>query len=162
MVTKVVEGKHDVPAEERQRIVDHVLAQLALGTPVSKIFEEGTGLCSEATWYRWLLNDQSLREEVAQAREIGCERHIDQMIVIADDREGDTDPQSRRVRIYAREKAAAMLAPRRFGQRLDVTSGGKPLPAPQSATLVDNRIKSVLMLVQQRKEADEETRKLLD
>lgn len=98
-----------------------------------------------------------------RARELGFERIIgEELIDIADNREDDSDPQSRRVRIWAREKAAAMLHPRRFGNTIDVTSGGKPLPAPQSVTLVDNRIQSVLMLVQQRKEADEATRLLME
>lgn len=166
MVTKVDGESHELSSEERQRIADHILGQLSVGRPLSKIFEEdavSARLCGLATWYRWAVKDQSLREEVAQAREQGCERLVEEMVTIADDRTGDTDPQSRRVRIYAREKAVQMLAPRRFNmQRVDVTSGGKPLEAPKSVTLIDNRIQSVLMLVQQRKDSDEAMRTLLE
>jgi hypothetical protein len=153
------------PDDVREAAIAHVIEQIALGRPVTEIFAkdraELEGKCSIATWGRWIAQDQALREEVERARELGCERLVEEMITIADDRTGDTDPQSRRVRIYAREKAAQMLAPRRFGPRVDVTSGGKALPAP-SVTLIDNRIQSVLMLVQQRKADDEATRLLLD
>jgi len=166
MVTKVDGESHEVAPSERQRIADHVLSQLATGRGLSKIFEEdakSAKLCGLATWYRWTLKDQSLREEVAQARELGCERLVEEMIEIGDNKRADPDAQSRRVRIYAREKAVQMLAPRRFNlQRLDLTSGGKPLEAPKSVTLIDNRIQSVLMLVQQRKDDDEKVRALLE
>lgn len=166
MTTKVDGESHSVAPEERRRIADHILAQLALGRALSKIFDEdaeSARLCAPATWYRWERSDQSLRDEVAQAREQGCERIVEEMIDIADNKKDDPDAQSRRTRIYAREKAVQMLAPRRFNmQRMDVTSGGKPLPPAQSVTLIDNRIQSVLMLVQQRKAADDELRKLLD
>lgn len=157
MVTKVDGKSHEVDPDEKRRIADHILAEVSLGRSVSKIFEEegdAERLCSPATWYRWLVGDQSLRDELASAREAGCEKLVEEMVTIADDKTGDPDAQSRRVRIYAREKAAQMLAPRRFGQKLDVTSGGKPIEGPKSVTLIDNRIQSVLMLVQQRKDAD--------
>lgn len=163
MVTKVDGESHSVDADEKRRIADHVLAHLSLGRPLSKIFKEdaaSASLCAEATWYRWVRDDQSLREEVAQAREQGMERLVEEMVEISDDKQ--EDPQSRRVRVYAREKAAQMLSPKRFGQKLDVTSGGKPIEAPKSVTLIDNRIQSVLMLVQQRKASDAELRALLD
>jgi len=150
---------------ERERIASHILAELALGRSLRKIIAEDKeehGLPDIATWLSWQVSDPSLHEQVARAREHGAERLVEEMVEIADDKQGDTDPQSRRVRIYAREKAAAMLAPKRFGQKLDVTSGGKPLPEPKSVTLIDNRIQSVLMLVQQRKDDDETIRGLLE
>lgn len=164
-MTSKVDGEHTISAEERSRIADYVCEQLALGRSVKNIFEqdsEAQSLCSRSTWNRWLMSDQSLEASVARARCQGLTAILEEIVDIADDRKGDPDAQSRRTRIYAREKMAAMLAPAVFGQKLDVTSGGKPLPAPQSVTLVDNRIQSVLMLVQQRKDADAATRALLD
>jgi hypothetical protein len=141
--------------EERTRIASHVLEQLALGRSTKKIFDEDgakEALCARSCWNSWLLNDQSLEDSVARARRIGLSAIVEEMVEIADDKTGDTDAQSRRVRIYARERMAAMLAPAVFGQKLDVTSGGKPLEAPKNVTHIDNRIQSVLMLVQQRKD----------
>lgn len=154
-----------IEGEEKQRIVDYVCEQLALGRSTRKIFEQDKKkerLPALSLWNKWLINDQSFEEQVASARRLGLSAIIEEMVEIADDKKSDPDAQSRRTRIYAREKMAAMLAPAAFGQRLDVTSGGKPLPPPQSVTLVDNRIQSVLMLVQQRKDAEAETLKLLE
>lgn len=152
-------------SEERLRIVDHVCEQIALGRSTRSIFKEDAAeqsLCVLSCWNSWLINDQSLEDQVARARRQGLSAIVEEMVEIADGKEGDPDPQSRRVRIYAREKMAAMLAPHVFGQKLDVTSGGKPLEPPKSVTLIDNRIQSVLMLVQQRKDSDEAIRALLE
>lgn len=151
--------------EERMRIVDHVIEQIALGRSTRKIFEEDgerEALCTLSCWNSWLINDQSLEDQVARARRQGLTAILEEIVDIGDDRKADPDAQSRRTRIYAREKMAAMLAPHVFGARLDVTSGGKPLEAPKSMTLVDNRIQSVLMLVQQRKADAEAMRTLLE
>lgn len=158
-------GHPETPPEEKERITEHVCAELAKGRSLKKIFEEDgkrEALCDRATFLRWRLNDITLRDKVACARADGLEAKLEEMTEIADDRKSDPDAQSRRVRIYAREREAAMLAPALYGAKMDVTSGGKPLPAPQSITVQDNRIQSILMLVQQRKEQDETVRKLLE
>jgi hypothetical protein len=150
---------------ERRRITEYVCSQVAEKRPLYKVFAEDgerEKLCSLAQFNRWLVNfPDEVRDKVAQARELAFEAHIEEMIEIADDKQSDPDPSSRKVRIYAREKAAAMIAPRRFGQKLDVTSDGKALPAPQTnVTMVsDNRVQTLIALAAQRKE---EKAKLLD
>jgi len=148
--------------EERIRIIDHVCEQIALGRSTRAIFKEDKDLPALSCWNSWLINDQSLEEQVTRARRLGLSAIIEEMVEIADNKKADPDAQSRRTRIYAREKMAAMLAPHTFGQKLDVTSGGKPLEAPKSVTLIDNRIQSVLMLVQQRKADDAAVQALLE
>jgi hypothetical protein len=150
--------------KERERIEQHILSQIALGRTLSKIIDEDRkehGLPHISTWISWQVESEELHEKVARAREHGAERLVEEMVTISDDKAGDPDAQSRRVRIYAREKAAAMLAPRRFGQKLDVTSDGKALPAA-NVTINDNRIQSLLSLVDQRRLADQAGRLMLD
>jgi hypothetical protein len=154
---------HEYSPEERERIANYVCAELAKGRSMRKIFEEDgrrEKLCDRAVFSTWRNQSDSLHDQIARARGEGLEAILEEIIEIGDDK--DEDPQSRRVRIYARETLAAKLAPALYGNRVDVTSGGKPLPAPQSVTLVDNRIQSVLMLVQDRKKLDEQLRGLLE
>ena len=141
--------------EERERIVSYVCSQLSLGRSMKKIFEEDRErekLCDVSVFYAWRSEDTRTHEKVARARASGLEVTLEELPAIADDKVSDPDAQSRRVRIYARERMAAMLAPALYGAKVDVTSGGKPLPPAQNVTLIDNRVQSILMLVQQRKD----------
>jgi hypothetical protein len=148
---------------ERERIAQYVCGQLSRGRSIRKIFEEDKReqkLPALGTFLAWRLDDARLHERIAHARASGLEQLLEEIPEIADNK--DEDPQSRRVRVYARLEVAAKLAPALYGQRMDVTSGGKPLPAAQPTVVIDNRVQSILMIVQQRKEADEATRLLLD
>ena len=152
-----------ISPEERERIAQHVCGQLSLGRSIRKIFEEdrkSANLPALGTFLAWRLDDAQLHERIAHARASGLEMNLEEIPEIADNL--DEDPQSRRVRVYARLEAAAKLAPALYGARMDVTSGGKPLPAPQHLTLNDNRVSSILMLIQRRKEDDEAMRLLLE
>jgi len=131
--------------EERERIVDHVCVELTNKRPVYKILAEDEGLCSAYTFAVWQGKFPEIADKVARAREAACEQLIEETIAIADDRQEEAN--SRKVRIQARKDAAAMLAPRKYGQRIDVTSGGKALEAaPPPAVQLDNRIAALLTL----------------
>jgi hypothetical protein len=136
---------------ERARIAEYVLDELAKGhsltTICNGIFKAiGVGV-SYSQWMRWQLADEVLRERVAHAREAGATKLLEEVIEIADDKSEDSN--SRRVRIYAREKYAAMIAPQRFGQqKLDITSGGKALPQPIQAST--DRIDALLAIAAMR------------
>lgn len=133
--------------EERAKIVEHVLDELAKGRSLSKICADSQMSLSYTGWMRWQLADEDLRERVAHAREAGATKLLEEVIEIADDK--DEDSNSRRVRIYAREKYAAMIAPQRFGQqKLDITSGGKALPQPIQAST--DRIDALLAIAAMR------------
>lgn len=145
-------GKSYSPAE-RERITRHVCEQLIEKRPLYKIFAEDDGLCSAAQFAVWQREDEQIAEQVACAREAACEALIEETVQIADgtDELPSSDAQIRKVRIYAREKAAQMLAPRKYGQRLDVTSGGKPLEAAPPVTIqINARVDALLALAAQR------------
>lgn len=133
---------------DRPKVVAHVLDELSKGRSLAAICEKDKCI-SYSQWMLWQRSDPELTEDVARAREAGATRHVEEIVAISDNRKEDAN--SRKVRIYAREKYAAMIAPQRFGQRMDVTSGGKPLEAPPPITLqIDNRVQALLLLAAQR------------
>lgn len=136
--------------EEREQIIEHTLEELAKGRSLSTICDEDHMACSYAQWMRWQGANEALRERVAHAREAGATKLLEEIIAIADGKDGIRgDANMRKVRIYAREKYAAMIAPHRFGmQRLDVTSGGKVLPQPIGVST--ERIDALLAIAHQR------------
>lgn len=112
-------------AKVRERIISHILAEVAGGRPISKILKQDDGMPCSATFWGWQLNDEALLEKVARARAHGIEAKLDEGLEIVDDL--SEDPASRRVRFDARVKMAQMLKPKTYGPRLDLTSGGEKI-----------------------------------
>lgn len=151
--------------EERENIIAHVLAEIATGRALSRILREDKGMPVSTTWWRWHSEDEELQHKVARAREAGVEALMMETIDIADTQEVGqrvtTKPDGtietveedmiahRKLRIESRFKYAQMIAPRKYGPKVDVTSGGEALPTP-APVLVDARIQSLIALAQAR------------
>lgn len=121
--------------EARAAALAYILAGVAGGRGVERVIREDSGkegvprLPSKPVFWQWHFADPRLQDELVRAREAGIEAHVDQIIEIADgtDEAPSEDPAVRRVRIYAREKAAAMLKPKKYGPKMDLTSNGETL-----------------------------------
>lgn len=139
------------PLEEIERVVDYVCEHLEIGRSVMKIFAEDgeeEGLCNYSTFNRWQREHSWIQERISSAREIGQTALVEQMVDIADN---DKDPKRARVRIYAREKQAQMLSPKRFGAKVDITSDGEKIEGPVINN--DNRMQALILKALARKEA---------
>lgn len=84
-------GRKSTPEEEKRRIIDHVLAELSAGIPISRTLgpDREEWLCSERCFWNWYYaadaNDENdLVQKVARARECGIEAKMDQAIQIAE------------------------------------------------------------------------------
>lgn len=139
--------------EQRDAVIEHVIDEITKGRSLTTACQTSDPVVSYSQWMRWQLADEDLRERIARAREAGATKLLEEVIEIADAK--DEDSNSRRVRIYAREKYAAMIAPQRFGQKVDITSGGKALPQPVQAST--DRIDALLALAMQRRQLDAPT-----
>ena len=151
---------------ERDRILDHVCDQLATGRALSRILREDEGLCNPSTLLDWQEKDDDVARKVTRARELGVATLLDETLKIADTHEkgivriikpdGTVEEREedmlghRKLRIHARHEYARMIAPRKYGPKLDVTSGGEKLPAPATPVLVDARIQSLVLIAQRR------------
>ena len=113
---------------DREPALKHIFAEVAAGRSLDKVLNEdaeAAGLPSPSTFWRWHMEDEKIRDNLAIARTHGVERHMDEIIDIAD--KTDEEPASRKVRIYARVQRAQMIAPRKYGPKIDLTSDGKAL-----------------------------------
>lgn len=69
--------------------------------------------------------------QYTRAREIGADSLADDILEIADEaRFGKIDPNAARVAGDLKKWSASKLRPKRYGDKLDVTSGGEKLPTP--------------------------------
>jgi hypothetical protein len=112
----------------------------------------GVKIPAQSTFWLWLYQDDEknggtgeLSEKLAEARARGVEALIDECGEIADDAVNDylekvdqktenrwwefqkEHVQRSKLRIETRLKMAAMLQPRKYGAKLDLTSGGEKL-----------------------------------
>lgn len=140
--------------EERAEIVAHVLVQVAGGRFVSRVFNEdkttanGIKMPAPSTFWLWVFQDETceLSDKLTRAREHGIEALLDETLDIADETKFDTKrneagnevPDSEwitrsRLRVETRMKLAQMLKPKKYGPKIDVTSGNEPVKLDETA-----------------------------
>lgn len=142
-----------VSAAQREKIITHVLAELAGGRAVSRILREDEGMCPKSTFWNWCFADENLMGKVARARESGVESIMDETLEIADDRSRDTVKAKdgsdvadtewitrSRLRVDTRFKYAQMIAPRKYGPKLDLTSDGERIGLPAAIEEARRRV----------------------
>lgn len=130
--------------KERTKIIDHVVAELSGGRAVSRILADDDGMPAASQFWKWHFEDETLQEKVAGARVNGVEALMDETLTIADDGTNDFVEKTRddgstydafngehvqrsKLRVDTRHKYAQMIAPRKYGPKLDLTSGGEKL-----------------------------------
>lgn len=112
---------------------------------------------AEGTVYRWLATKAYFRERYALAREVQADRLVDEILDIADDTASDTaysaagspGPNTEwisrsKLRVESRLKLMALLAPKRYGGKLDLTSGGEKLGAVDYSKLSPEALAEIL------------------
>ena len=153
--------------EAIDEIMHHVFSEVSTGRSVSRILREDEGMPAAGQFWKWHFRDPIAQDKLARARMCGVEATLDEIEDIADEsssdvyieyRGKDQDPVAKvdgdvirraALRIDTRIKRAQMIAPRKYGPKMDITSGGDKLPA--AAT--DNRLQAIIAAVQQRKSA---------
>lgn len=80
------------------------------------------GMPSQDSFYRWLRECEGLSERYARAREAQADLFADEIIEIADNTD---DPAKARVQIDVRKWRAAKLAPKRYGDKVELEHSGE-------------------------------------
>ena len=124
------------PSDYSEEIADEICSRITRGESLTAICadKEGGWLPSESTVYRWLEAHGEFREKYARAREAQADKFFDEIIAIADapnasiDPETGSpvirDPQRDRLRVDARKWVASKLAPKRYGDKLELEHSG--------------------------------------
>lgn len=111
---------------------------------------------SAASIFNWLLDGQhqTFLEQYETARNIQAELLFEELleiadesqeIIVGDDKSDGARVQANRLRVDARKWYLSKVLPKKFGDKLDLTSDGKALPAPiyegrtRSAHLAHNK-----------------------
>lgn len=129
------------PSDYTPDIADTICERIALGDSVRTI-TQSDDMPSERTVYVWLQKNIDFQQQYARARASQAERMLDEIIQIADDvsqdtEYGDAGPKANaewinrsRLRVDARKWAMSKLAPKKYGDKLDLTSDGEKIAGP--------------------------------
>ena len=116
------------PTTYTQELINEVCARIAEGQSLRQIVEDDNmpGLRTIMTW----LGDPTkeyFKQQYAKAKETQADSYEDRMLVIA---QTEPDVQRARLIIDTMKWTASKLKPKKYGDKLDVTSDGKALPTP--------------------------------
>lgn len=119
--------KRGRPSSFTQDVADAICERIAGGESMRRICSD-EGMPDRATVLRWLDADESFAAKYARAREHQGDYLDDEMAEVVDEvRSGALDPQAGRVVLAGMQWRASKLAPKKYGDRLDLNanhSGG--------------------------------------
>lgn len=128
--------------EEIDDIFNKVCLRLEEGESLRNILKD-EGMPSTQTFYKWLEEEESKSKQYARAKESYADNVFNDIILIADgtdndqliDEDGITQVnhhviQRDRLRIDARKWHLSKLNPKKYGDKLDMTSGGEKIQTP--------------------------------
>lgn len=132
-----------------QELADKICNAIATSSEgLRRLCKQDESLPAVTTIMRWLDTNVEFREQYARAREAQAEFMVDETIEIADDGTNDYYKNSKgevlfdaehvqrsRLRVDTRKWVASKLAPKKYGDKMDVTTNGKDVNAPNLSHL---------------------------
>lgn len=133
------ETKIGRPSTYSQELADKICEQLALGKSIRTVCAS-SDMPAMSTFFMWLRQKPGFSEQYARAKEEATEAMAEELQDIADDSfnvivgGGDKSDSARvqayKLRIDTRKWLMSKMKPKKYGDKLDVTSGGEKLPQP--------------------------------
>lgn len=129
-------------AIDRDKVLPVIYAAVASGVALDTVLSdpEVEGLPSTSTFWRWHMEDETIRDNLARARENGVEARLEECIPIADTAVDRDSSAAAKVRVDTRFKLAQMLAPRKYKPGVDVTSNGKTIDVASAIHVGNARV----------------------
>lgn len=128
--------------DEIEELFSEVISCLESGHPLGRTLDQ-PGMPSRTAFYKWLEEEKGYAERYARACDLRADAIFDEMLEIVDDTSQDHTPftgsnviQRDRLRIDARKWVLAKMAPKKYGDKIDVTSGNEALAVPAIVGMV--------------------------
>lgn len=134
------------------KVGDEICERLTNGESLRRITAD-EHMPASSTVFKWLTENEKFAEQYGRAREAQADTLADEIIDIADDGQNDTykdedgnektdfDVIARsKLRVEARKWVAAKLKPKKYGDKIDVTSGGEKLALSSELEAARRRI----------------------
>lgn len=150
------------PSTFTQEIADAICARLAAGEPLRAICRD-EGMPPARTVFDWLSGNEAFSQQYALAREQGLDALAEQCLEIADNEQHDWELTKKgpvvndvaigraRLQVDTRKWLLAKMAPKKYGERIDVgNADGKPFEV-QDVGEAANRMAAILAAATARK-----------
>lgn len=135
------------PSIYSDQTAEIILERLSQGESLIAICSD-PDMPSIRTVMRWADDVEDFGNKHRRAREAQAE-HMDHLILLAAENATD-DPQGSRVKIDAYKWRAAKLAPKRYSDRLDLTSGGDKLSSDLDPVARATRLAAIFASIEKR------------
>jgi transposase-like protein len=109
------------PSDYSPEKAEAICSLIASGESVRAISQRDD-MPAESTIYLWLAKESAFSERYARAREQQADVYAQEIVSIADEAK---DAQIARLQMDARKWAASKLAPKKYGDKLDLNHGGQ-------------------------------------
>lgn len=108
------------PSDYSEEIADRICDEIIGGAALYKLCQQ-PDFPAERAVYQWLERYPEFAQKYARARELQQDREADHIVTIADEAK---DANVARLQIDARKWRASKLAPKKYGDRLDLNHSG--------------------------------------
>lgn len=129
------------PSKYTEELADKICKAIAESSKgLVKLCKDNSDFPNPDTVYEWLKVKEGFSDKYARAREDQADFLADEIIEIADDSSNDTittekfgDIENKewvnrsKLRVDARKWKASKLAPKKYGDKVDVTTGGEKI-----------------------------------
>jgi hypothetical protein len=135
------------PSDFTQELADLICEELANGSSMRTVCKMDD-MPSMSTVFKWLRDYKEFSEQYARAKQEAADAMAEEILDIADDapskvtgmdRSDAARVQAQRIRIDTRKWIMSKMKPKKYGDKLDLTSDGKKLEQPP---LVVSQIKA--------------------
>lgn len=125
------------PIEYTDEVFNHICEKLSDGKSLKRICESDNMPC-KATFYNWINNSKDLLDKYTRAKADSSDALAEDIQDIADDvLNGKYEANNARVAIDAKKWIASKLKPKKYGDKLDMTSNGETM-TPLLVKFIDN------------------------
>lgn len=129
--------------EQKNKLFDEIISFISNDCMALRNVLKKDAMPSSQTFYKWLDEDEDKSKQYARATKVRADSLFDEILDIADafendvvlDKEGNPITnhniiQRDRLRVDARKWALSKLNPKKYGDKLDVTSDGDKINPP--------------------------------
>ena len=129
-----------------EEIFNEVIELVESGKPIRQVTKI-KGMPSNTTFYKWLEEDKKKAERYARACEVRADVIFEEILTIADKQGEDiiiVDGKEitnhnvinrNRLQVDARKWVLAKMQPTKYGDKIDLTSGDKPLKGDKTTVI---------------------------
>lgn len=127
------------PTDYTKELADSICERLAEGQSLRSVCR-GEDMPDKATVFRWIRTHNEFRDQYTRAKEEAADALAEEIIDLSDgaievikrgaEKKSSALAQAVKLQVDTRKFIMAKMKPKKYGERMDVTSGGEKLPTP--------------------------------